>query len=301
MPEMLQLRKEYLVSNEYISWILRYVPNTARGEFINIGVLVGSHGSDWAIRHVSNFSRASRLGGDAAFMRPLLRELMRRVALSNEEPDGSETDLFNVGSPRPLTFWTVEELSARLNNSLQISDPTPAFGSSASEVADILYGHLVSETVRASVPRARTLMRNTFRNAVMNAWHHDAEIPLAVGPVIEIGHLHQDFDFAILDGEVEQMTQVISLNRQDRALVRKDIAAWNYAVTRLRRDGAVLRSQDLDVPSDTPIIIIHDQPTNEEQHDILKFAREGWRDLDVEAYPSDDIDRAASRAISLAG
>lgn len=289
------------MSNEYISWILRYIPNTARGEFVNIGVLVGSHGSDWAIRHVSNFSRASRLGGDAAFMRPLLRRLALRVALTNEESNESELDVFNVDGPTSLTFWTIEELSARLNNSLQISSPTPAFGSSASEVADILYGHLVSETVRAAVPRARTLMRNTFRNAVMDAWRHDAEIPLAVGPVIEIGHLHQDFDFAILDGEVEQMTQVISLNRQDRVLVRKDIAAWNYAVTRLRRDGAVLRSQNLDVPSDTPIIIIHDQPTNDEQHEILQFAREGWRELDVESYPSDDINRAANRAISLAG
>jgi len=288
------------LSNEYMSWTLKYVPNTARGEFVNIGIIVGSHDSDWAIRHVSNFTRASRLGGDASFMRPLLRQLAARVTLANNDQDSHSLGELDFGDPMALSYWTLEELRARLNNSLQISNPTPAFGESAADIANILYGHLVSETVRPSIPRARTRMRNAFRSAVVDAWAEDAEIPLEVGPVIEIGHLHQDFDFALLDGEVEQMTQVISLNRKDHNLVRKEVAAWNYSVTRLRQNGALLRSRDLTVPSDTPIIMIHDEPTTDEQKEILAFAREGWSDLGVESYPSSAMQSAATRALYLA-
>lgn len=289
------------MNNEYVSWILRYVPNTARGEFVNIGVLVGSQGSDWALRHVSNFTRASRLGGDALFMRPLLQQLSRRVSGLNLSAPNHSIDVFDSASLEPLSYWTVEEMRARFNNSLQISEPSPAFGASAEEIASILYGHLVSETIRESVPRSRTRMKTNFRTAVMKAWHHDAEIPLEVGPVIEIGHLHQDFDFALLDGEVEQMTQVISINRKDRGLIRKDISAWNYAVTRLRQTGAILRSKELDVPRDTPIIMIHDEPKNDEQKDILRFAREGWDALGIESFSNREISSAASRALVMAG
>lgn len=289
------------MSNEYMSWILRYIPNTARGEFVNIGVLVGSDGSDWAIRHVSNFTRASRLGGDATFMRPLMQRLSDRVSEVNNSGPVESIYSFVADNSETISYWTVEELRVRFNNSLQISEPTPAYGTSAAEVANILYGHLVSETIRESVPRSRTRMKSNFRTAVMNAWHHDAVIPLEVGPVIEIGHLHQDFDFALLDGEVEQMTQVISINRKDRTLIRKDISAWNYAVTRLRQTGAILRSKELAVPRDTPIIMIHDEPKNTEQKEILQFAREGWSELGIESFSNKEIASAASRALTMVG
>lgn len=45
----------------YQYWLIRYVPNAVRGEFVNIGVLVGMDGKDWALRTVDSFTRASLL------------------------------------------------------------------------------------------------------------------------------------------------------------------------------------------------------------------------------------------------
>jgi hypothetical protein len=34
----------------YNYWVVRYVPNVARGEFTNIGLVVGADGADWTTR-----------------------------------------------------------------------------------------------------------------------------------------------------------------------------------------------------------------------------------------------------------
>ena len=45
----------------YIYSVLRFVPNIARGEFINIGIIVGSDEGGWRARIVSNTRHARKI------------------------------------------------------------------------------------------------------------------------------------------------------------------------------------------------------------------------------------------------
>ena len=48
----------------FVYSVIQFVPNAARGEFINVGVLAGSDETgEWAVRRIHNIDRAVVLGG----------------------------------------------------------------------------------------------------------------------------------------------------------------------------------------------------------------------------------------------
>ena len=64
--------------------IVRYVPNTANGERVNIGVLAGSEATgEWALHAVTQRSRARRLGGSEK-TRAAVFEYLKRLAAGLE-------------------------------------------------------------------------------------------------------------------------------------------------------------------------------------------------------------------------
>lgn len=286
----------------YESWVLRYVPDPVRGEFVNVGVIVGVDGRDWAIRSMVSFSRANRLGGNASLLRPALNSLRTRVSLTNRRIPSSFQGFQEMARERPLTESAVAELSARYNNALQISPPMPAFGESAEQVAGMLYSHLVLESIREPVSRPRTRMINDFSKALARAWRGENEVPLLRNPVVRIGRQRQNFDFALHDNEVEQMTHVISVNRKDLMQVEQEINAWNFAVRLIRDNGGQLETHEnklsFVVPPGTPITMVHDEPKGEPEREVLAIAKESWINLDVHDVTPANIEAEAARVLS---
>lgn len=47
-------------------YILRFVPNTMRGEFINVGVLCGNDEDGWELRYLKDTKRMVSFGGEDA-------------------------------------------------------------------------------------------------------------------------------------------------------------------------------------------------------------------------------------------
>lgn len=290
------------MARAYESWILRYVPDPVRGEFVNVGVLVGSDGADWAIRSMSSFARANRLGGNASLIRPVLNTLGTRVSVTNDRTPSSFQGFREMASVRPLSELAIADLSAHYNNALQISPPMPAYGTSADEVASMLFTHLVLENIREPHSRPRTQMLNDFAKALTRSWRGENALPLLRNPVVRIGRQRQSFDFALHDNKVEQIAHVISLNRKDLALVEQEISAWNFNVRLIRDDGGMLEAHkskaDFFVPSDTPISMMHDVPKGEAEREILDIARESWAKLGVTDATSDQIEIEAVKALA---
>jgi Protein of unknown function (DUF3037) len=290
------------MAHNYSSWLLRYVPDPVRGEFVNVGVIVGRNGGDWAIRFVDSYTRASRLGGNATLLRPTLRSLAARVTMTNGKTPPKYRGFKEMASETAMSIAGVEEMAARFNNALRISETRASYGNSAEDLAVMLYSHLVYDIGHQAQSRARTRMRSEFRDAVKKSW--DGEVsPLLDRPTVQIGKLRQQFDFALHQEEVEQMTHVISITRKNQEQVRQEINAWNYSVRLIRDKGAVVLpsadSEQLLVQQETPIMLVHDQPTTEAQWEILEAAREGWATLGVEDVSQDRISTAARTALQL--
>ncbi|MEG9247760.1 DUF3037 domain-containing protein [Arthrobacter sp. Soc17.1.1.1] len=292
----------------YQYWLIRYVPNAVRGEFVNIGVLVGMDGKDWALRTVDSFTRASRLGGDARQARHWLEELRLAVSHANGEGDLNRiSPLLERSRSRSFTEMSmnsgiVAHMAARLNNSVQISEARPVHTLDAASAADRLYRLLVRENPTTTRTQARTRLLKRIGDEFAQIPELDRDI-VQRNPRIQIGMQVKRFDLALGEDRVRQMTQVVSFTRKDLENVNQEVSAWSHVVNRLRGRGGQLEmgksGRFLRIDQNVPIRVVHDEPQTNDQKMQLDIARESWRELGVQDFTSADIHRFALEARSL--
>jgi hypothetical protein len=251
-------------------WVIRYVPDPVREEFVNIGVIAGSD-EQWAYRRVSNLGRASRLGGSASYTSSFLRRIEGAI---ESRLDAVEA-LFPSESGVAFARGDIEDLRVRMNNLVQLSDARPVLARSADEAVDLAF-ELRPELVR-----------------------HVERFQLAT-----VGAQQTGIDFAVQDGVVRQMSQVWAFDVKDTRNLQTQIQAWNYLLGLLRQDGGSLtrKTRDgdaLEIPKDVEINAVFAAPVTPTGEAQFEVAREGWRRLDVEVVPSSESDSIIAEAERL--
>lgn len=284
---------------EYMTWTLRHVPNSTRGEFVNIGVLVGGLEDDWAIRFVTNFRRANRLGGSAEKLLPILKKIA--ASLPGEVVTGprGEIDLFENGPQWSVS--DVEYLRKHRQNALQISEPRPTYGESADSLADFLYGHLVLEHVGEPAQRALTRMRKRYEHAL------DVEIPTGLHYAKHVyanfEHRNEVFDFAVHgDHNVRQLTHAINFRNQGERRMRDAVDALTHRFTLIREGGADIQlSRDghvLPFNRDNRLFVVHNEPLEKPQAQIFTNAQRAWQKIGIESVFEEELVDHPERAIA---
>lgn len=264
---------------QFYNWVLRYVPNPVRGEFVNVGVLVGSNHGDWAIKYASSLARANHLGGDATKIKPVLRALELRIpAISEKE---KYPTLFNASSN--LSIEEVENMRVHKNNALQLSEPNSAFGDSAQDLAEKLYGHFVEEKAVSRKPAEATRLKNLYQDAVETVTPQGVKLESSVEATF--GERHQKFDFLLHKGlEACQLVDAVNFQKKAKDL-DENMDAYAYRVTSLRKHGAVINlspnESEVSLDKDVPLFIIHNAPEDKAQEKILRRAEHDWADLNV--------------------
>lgn len=279
----------------YTAWILRFVPNSARGEFINMGVLVGRDGGDWALRHVTSLERAACL----STFRPEASELLSPVlGLAGTVNGLRPSDAVFSEFAEQASVGTVRRIKAGLHNALQLSDEMPAIGENADDVAQLLYQHLVLEGPARERVSARDRMRARLRDAVQNAVGTHGAVKTRQRLVVADGSLDQRFDMTLQRTEGAHspvmLAHCFSFQGMQSPL-KTQAQSWSFFVTQLRAHGAVLMTGEgparhsLRVDSEIPIRVLHDQPAGESQNELLRGLSKAWRDNGVEAYETAEM------------
>ncbi|PJJ58070.1 Protein of unknown function (DUF3037) [Mumia flava] len=278
----------------YRYWLLRYVPDPVRGEFVNLGVIVGDGECDWAIRRVHNFKRASRLGGDASLAADWLERLERRFPqLPDEQPLGTEA---------LLSYGWLEHTRARLNNSIQVSQSAPVSARSAKEAAERLYGFLVKEDQNVSRSGWRaTTTRELRRQYEMRMGSKSRSLQSNV--YLQARAQRTRFEFALGDDLVVHLTRVWAFDVASTENLRQQIQAWSYAVKVFRERGGDVRNRAHKVPShpvqrDVPISILYQNPRTDQQQEVFQIAADAWKDLEVNAFAQGNEFKLVDRALT---
>lgn len=286
----------------YHHWIVRYVPDPIRGEFVNIALLVGRDGGDWAFRSVSSLRRATRLGGDPSVAGYWLRELERMVnQLNTSRALSSEPVLAALAdSGENISAAIVARLAARLNNAVQISAPYPIVAESAQEGLSMLFGHLVSD------PQVRHRTQFGARvNSFVNEQFRKAGASAAVQPrpQVLVGSAPRTASFAVTDARVEQITNAWSFNLQDMEQVSTQVQAWAGHMVRLRHRGGVLEVRGhppLTIPRGVQLRVVYEEPRTDMGKDALEIARDIWSDVkDLAVYPESEQERLVEDALAV--
>src|SRR3990172_12402120 len=151
---MVEPKPEFDVRFEYS--VARFVPDQVRGEFVNIGVIVGSDESgEWAFQQTGSLSKANHL--DEFHILP---EVLRHLATIGVQLDKiAETRLHALPPPGadPLTEEWLHRLARDSANVLQFSTPQPIMAASGEAAIDLLAKMFLVEKKGPESPPATKL------------------------------------------------------------------------------------------------------------------------------------------------
>lgn len=267
--------------------LIRFVPDPARGEFVNIGAIAGDEASDdWAIRWISNYRRANALDSNGVLpaAKAFTGELDRRFADFDRPTLGSE----------PLSVAWLAELAADMNNIVQLTAPAPVVADSAERALDLIFDRLVVDPARATFRfqnrhKAQAATRRTY------AEHRIPRSAIKEHVRVASGHFNFSFDFAVHNGRALQLVQCWSFQLPNQEELTDQIKAWAWVAGHIRRNGGRFAAADVKVPPDLDLAAIYVPPC---EADRLAFdeARAVFAELEITAVPFDAADDVGARA-----
>jgi hypothetical protein len=237
----------------YTYSIVRFVPDPARGESINFGLLVGDDDArEWELRLGQNLKRARAVDDRGAL--PLALAFADQLEGHIEALEA----LPGTGTLEPISLELVRRLSGEMNNVVQLSEPTPVAAETAAEAFDLLFEELlVDPAVRRyqfeKKHRAVKATRLAYRNHEVPDDAIEERAPVAAGPYDGM------FDFAVANGRALQLVQCWSFQLPNQAELAEQVKAWAWVVRALREQGgAVLHAagRDVDIPQDVEIAAV---------------------------------------------
>jgi Protein of unknown function (DUF3037) len=210
--------------------IVKFVPDAARGEAVNLGVLAGDDDSgDWDLRLTDNYRRARAI--DVPNHLPAALSFLAR--LQDHVDASGDPDAFPV---EPMTTELLERFSYEMRNVVQFTPPAPVAAPTAEDALDTLFGQLVVDVAARKFPWARKHAAvGTTRRA-----YKQQEIPqdrIAERVTVSAGPYEGAFDFAVHNGEAVQLVQCWSFQLPGQIELADQVKAWAWVARSLREHG----------------------------------------------------------------
>ena len=267
----------------YNYWTMRYLPDPARGEFVNIGLLVGQDGADWAVRTVHSFDRVSRLGGDLNVARHWSSNFREMVAANTDALAGIV-----------ISQGTINSLRGFHNNAVQLSAPLPVVAESAEAAIEVLYDRLVLEPAHSPRSTSHSRAVRTLGEAYGQL---RPTLSLCKRVKVRAGRQSLDFDFALKGNRIEELSRVWSFDLKDMDPQVEKVQAWGFRLQELREGGGELTGeQQLAIDQDVPVKVLYVPPKTAAQRESLDLAQDAWKKVEAKAYPLDQARELARSA-----
>ncbi|MCO4276097.1 DUF3037 domain-containing protein [Pseudarthrobacter sp. HLT3-5] len=289
----------------YNYWTIRYVPNVIRGEFVNIGLLVGRDGEDWAFREVSSLRRANRLGGDPTIARYWLSELRSMCRRSTPQPTVAASGLWTPDTQGQdvMSEGTLHRLQGRLNNAVQIAPARTVISDSAEDGLDMLFDHLVADPASTTRTQFRSRISKVIEESFLRQLSDSSSTFVERRPVVHVGKSARTADIALTDNRVEQITKAWSFNLADAEKVQTEIEAWAYLMAKIQEKGGILTTaagQSLLVPDHVQFRVIYEEPSTAARAENLQAATEIWSQVDgLKTYSSSQANELVRDGLAL--
>ncbi len=262
----------------FIYSIIRFVPDTARGEFINVGVLAGSEETgEWDIRTVSNQKRARNLDDQDAL--PAVWQFLNEVGRLVDNNDPNE----RLVVEQRLTEQWLNELWQTSNNVIQFSQPTPINAATLDDAISSLYGTFILDPTTATLSYLRkTRAVNAMRNAYV-AEGLRKDIDLHEHSIVHAGDFVEQFDFAVANGAAVQLSQAWSFQIPNQAQLSQNVKAFAFTVEQIRKLGgkAITEvSRQIDIPREVDVSAVCILPVDRDT-EVFREAQAAFQEAGV--------------------
>lgn len=274
----------------YFFSLLRFVPDTARGEFVNVGAIAGDGDvADWDLRLISNMKRARAIDSEGHLPAAMsfVAELQERLPVEDDDESAG------------FALEDLSELAGSMNNVIQLTSPEPIVAADAEEALDLLWRNLLLDPEGNASHRFKNT--RSARGATNRAYR-DVKLPSeAIKRTVELtaGRFHDRFDFAIHNGKAVQLVKCFSFQRPNQAELAKDVKAWGWLMQELRAHGGQVlprTGNTLEAQGDLSVGSVYVPPAAGQSTDAFDQAQDIFAEVGVEGRPYTDAREIAEIA-----
>lgn len=283
----------------FVYSVVRFVPDPARGEFVNVGAIVGSdESSEWEWRQVDNPVRARALDDNKALEAVWL--FLDQVGRAMDDFERAQESLFEP-EVELSEIW-LKQLHVDHRNVVQLSAPAPMVASSADEALDRVFDQMVIDPAHR---RHAFLKKHSALAAVRSSYRrHSIQRGVNLRERIALTTVHhrERFDFAVTDGQALQLTHTWSFQVPDQNQLAEQVKAWGWTVRDVRDGGgsvALLNGAEFEVPKDIDIEVVYVPPAPGQDAPAIGDAMSVFAALDVRHTEVGQADVVGSRAHDL--
>lgn len=285
----------------HIYSLIRFVPDPARGEFINVAAVAGSEeSSEWGIRQISNAKRARAIGqhDTLSALQAVWYFIDSIGAIIDNHQDSLEA-LF-PSEIEPSEEW-LEALYRNHRNIVQLSQPTPIHADNVEDALDRIFQHAILDPT----PQHR---RRRWKNEVLAATrqayrrHSISRSELYERVVLSTEHHDDRFDFAVMNGKTLQLVRSWSFRDMEAQRLSSQIKSWGWTVKSTRDSGGYVEIRDgrcCDVNADVDIEVICIPPDPDQDRSVYEEGKSVFKALDVRPVALKQVDDVAGRAHQL--
>jgi len=283
----------------YVYSVVRFVPDPARGEFINVGAVVGSEEpSEWQVRQIENAKRARSI--DEHRTLPVVWSFLDDVGRIIDEHEEAINGFLDP-QINPSEMW-LKDLYTEHKNVVQLSPPTPMVASSAEEALEQVFEEFVVDAARArkgvqNKHSALAAVRRSYRENQIDKKNLRERATLQTR-----NHHRERVDFAVTNGRVVQLTHTWSFQVTDQYELAERIKAWGWTIRDAQEYGGTLFSQDeavLEVDEGVDVEVVYVQPRGKEHSLAWNDAMHVFRALDAHYVPVEKADEVGKKAHEL--
>ncbi len=197
----------------------------------------------------------------------------------------------------------LRKLSEESRNVLQLTPPAPVSAASIDEAVRMVFSQFILDPEANVEPYerktvARRALRDAYKSLNLRPRQDFVERPIVRGAA----HAEQ-FDFAVLNGKVAQLTQAFSFQLTRQLELSERIKAWSWTVRDIRKHGGQAHADSLNVmvPREVDIEVVYLPPGDTKDQTVLAEALSAFHDGDVNvrALPVERVHDVAQRASDL--
>jgi hypothetical protein len=283
----------------YVYSVIRFVPDPARGEFVNVAAIVGSEeSSEWQVRQIENPKRARFI--DDRRTLPIVWSFVDDIGRVVDDHEEAVNRLLDT--PVELSEAWLKKLYVEHRNVVQLSAPTPMVASNAEEALDRVFEELVVDParIRRGTPNKHTALaavRRSYRDYNIgkdNLWER---------VTLETRHHHREkVDFAVANGRVVQLTHTWSFQVANQDELAEQIKAWGWTIRDAREHGGTLlipHTPVLEVDEGVDIEVVYVQPNHGDSAPAWEDAQSVFEALGARFIPIEEANRVGQEAHKL--
>jgi hypothetical protein len=273
--------------------MLRFVPDPARGEFVNLGIVVGDdNAEDWELRLLQNLRRAKALDDHGSL------GLALNFAVRLQDHIAALDHLPGTTAATPISLDLIGRLSEEMQNVVQLSPPAPVVAESADAALDFLFDELV---VDPAAPGRRVVKKWPALNSVRDSYaaHEVPADAVKRWALVSAGPYEGTFDYAVSNGRAVQLVQCWSFQLPNQADLAEQVKAWAWLAHEVRAQQGLLRldERQIEVPSDVEIATVFVPPAEGQQEaSAFDQARAAFEEIEVIQLTPDQADVVGEHA-----